>query len=54
MLATADEGVTVADVRERLGTSSKYALPLLARMDETGITRRRGDFRIAGPRLPEV
>ena len=54
MLATADEGVTVADVRERLGTSRKYALPLLARMDETGITRRRGDFRIAGPRLPEV
>jgi len=54
MLATADEGVTVAEVRERLGTSRKYVLPLLARMDETGITRRRGDFRIAGPRLPEV
>ena len=27
-------------------------LPLLAHLDQTGMTRRRGDYRIAGPRLP--
>ena len=30
----------------------KYVLPLLAHLDQTGMTRRRGDYRIAGPRLP--
>ena len=29
-------------------------MPLLARLDNTGVTRRRGDVRIAGPRLPEA
>lgn len=51
MLETNPDGVTVAQVREELGTSRKYALPLLARMDNTGMLRRRGDYRIAGPRL---
>jgi selenocysteine-specific elongation factor len=45
------DGVTVGEVREALGTSRKYALPLLAHLDGTGRTRRRGDRRIAGPRL---
>jgi selenocysteine-specific elongation factor len=45
------EGMTVAEVREALQTSRKYAMPLLARLDATGRTRRRGDVRIAGPRL---
>ncbi|MCO8128074.1 selenocysteine-specific translation elongation factor [Acidimicrobiia bacterium EGI L10123] len=45
------EGVTVAQIRDRLGTSRKYVLPLLAHLDGTGRTRRRGDLRIAGPRL---
>lgn len=54
LLKDAEEGVTVAEVREALGTSRKYAMPLLARMDNTGMTRRRGDYRIAGPRLPTV
>lgn len=53
LLATAPEGFTVAEFRERLGTTRKYALPLLARLDRTGMTRRRGDVRIAGPRLPD-
>ncbi len=48
------EGVTVAQVREALGTSRKYALPLLARLDGDGVTRRRGDLRIGGPRLPSL
>ena len=51
MLADQPEGVTVAEVRERLKTTRKYALPLLAWLDGNGATRRRGDVRIAGPRL---
>lgn len=45
------EGVTVGAIREALGTSRKYVLPLLAHLDGTGRTRRRGDRRVAGPRL---
>ncbi|MXW57369.1 MAG: selenocysteine-specific translation elongation factor [Acidimicrobiia bacterium] len=51
MLADQPDGVTVAEVRERLETTRKYALPLLAWLDGQGATRRRGDVRIAGPRL---
>jgi selenocysteine-specific elongation factor len=51
MLAAAPGGVTVSAIREELGTTRKYLLPLLAHLDATGVTRRRGDVRIAGPRL---
>jgi selenocysteine-specific elongation factor len=51
LLAQRPEGLTVSEVREALGTSRKYALPLLAHLDANGVTRRRGDVRIAGPRL---
>ena len=54
LLADQPEGVTVAEVRDAWGTTRKYALALLARLDSTGVTRRRGDLRIAGPRLPEL
>ncbi len=53
LLAAEPGGVTVATVREALGTSRKYALPILAYLDATGVTRRRHDLRVAGPRLPE-
>ena len=46
------EGFTVAEFRDHVGTTRKYALPLLAALDGTGMTRRRGDVRIAGRRLP--
>jgi len=46
------EGVTVSQIRDALGTTRKYALPLLARLDSTGVTRRREDLRFGGPRLP--
>jgi selenocysteine-specific elongation factor len=49
--ATTNEGVTVAEVRDAVGASRKHVLPLLAHLDATGRTRRRGDFRIAGPRM---
>ena len=52
LLAVRPAGVTVAEVREALGTSRKWAMPLLAYLDATGVTRRRGDLRVAGPRLP--
>ena len=53
LLAQTPDGVTVAAVRDALGATRKHVLPLLAQMDATGVTRRRGDVRIAGPRLPE-
>jgi selenocysteine-specific elongation factor len=52
LLAGSPEGVTVSAVRERLGTTRKYVLPFLSLLDAEGITRRRGDLRVAGPRLP--
>lgn len=54
LLAAKPEGVTVAEIREAWGTTRKYALPLLARLDGTGVTRRRDDVRIAGRRLPPL
>jgi selenocysteine-specific elongation factor len=39
-------GITVSAFRERLGTSRKYALPLLEDFDRRGLTRRRGDLRV--------
>ena len=52
LLRAQPDGVTVADVREALGTTRKWAVPLLNVLDARGITRRRDDVRIAGPRLP--
>jgi selenocysteine-specific elongation factor len=46
-------GFTVSMFREAAGNTRKHALPLLARLDGTGITRRRDALRIGGPRLPE-
>jgi len=54
LLADQPSGVTVAEARDAWGTTRKYALALLGRLDSTGVTRRRGDLRIAGPRLPEL
>ena len=53
VLAESPGGVTVAQIRDSLGTTRKYLLPLLAHLDASGYTRRRGDLRIAGPRLPQ-
>ncbi|MGE0732957.1 MAG: selenocysteine-specific translation elongation factor [Acidimicrobiia bacterium] len=53
LLVERPEGVTVAEVRDAWGCSRKHALPLLALLDGRGMTRRRGDLRIGGPRLPQ-
>ncbi|HVM66484.1 MAG TPA: selenocysteine-specific translation elongation factor [Acidimicrobiales bacterium] len=52
LLAAQPGGVTVSEVREALGSSRKHVVPLLEHLDATGVTRRRGDVRVAGPRLP--
>jgi selenocysteine-specific elongation factor len=51
LLRESPEGVTMSAIREALGTTRKYALPFVALLDAEGITRRRGDLRVAGPRL---
>jgi selenocysteine-specific elongation factor len=48
--ALRDRGtVTVADVRDLLGSTRKFVLPILKQLDAEGVTRRRGDDRIPGP-----
>ena len=37
--------VSVADVRDRMNTSRKYALALLEHLDDIGVTVRQGDVR---------
>jgi len=54
LLVDHPEGFTVSTFRKEAGNTRKHAMPLLARLDATGMTRRRGDLRIAGPRLPEA
>ena len=44
-------GFTLAQFRDALGVTRKHAVPLATELDERGITRRRGDVRIEGPRL---
>jgi selenocysteine-specific elongation factor len=39
-------GLTVSGFREELGTSRKYALPILEYFDARGVTRRQGDVRV--------
>lgn len=41
--------MTVAQIRDLLGTSRKYAVPLCEWLDRTGATRRQGDVRVLGP-----
>ena len=52
LLAAEPDGFTVSQFREAAGITRKHAVPLLAELDAQGITRRRGDLRIAGPRMP--
>ena len=38
-------GATVAEIRDLLGTTRKYAIPLCEYLDRAGVTRRDGDVR---------
>ena len=48
------DGAKVAQVRDALDSSRKPTLALLGLFDERGVTRRRDDLRVAGPRLAAV
>ncbi|MGQ0745008.1 MAG: selenocysteine-specific translation elongation factor [Acidimicrobiales bacterium] len=50
-LGDCPQGLTVAQVRDLLGTTRRHVLPLLAHLDAHAATRRQGDFRVAGPKL---
>jgi selenocysteine-specific elongation factor len=39
------KGLTVAEIRDILGTTRKYAVPLCEYLDRSGVTRRDGDLR---------
>ncbi len=54
LLARDPAGFTVGAFRDEVGATRKHAVPLLAELDRRGVTRRRGDLRIAGPRLPPL
>jgi selenocysteine-specific elongation factor len=41
--------LTVADVRDVLGSTRKFVVPIVTWLDRTGVTRRRGDDRVPGP-----
>ncbi len=43
--------LTVSQGSDLLGSSRKYVLAILAHFDAEGVTRRRGDERLPGPRL---
>lgn len=47
------EGFAVSQFRESLQITRKHAVPLIEHLDHQGITRRRGDLRIAGARLQQ-
>jgi len=39
-------GLTVAEIRDLLGTTRKFAVPLCEYLDRIGVTRREGDLRV--------
>ena len=54
LLQAHPDGFTMSQFREALGNTRKHALPLANELDARGITRRRDDVRIGGPRLPTL
>ena len=52
LFADSPDGIPVPPIRDAFGSSRKHVLPLLNILDTTGVTRRRGDLRVPGPRLP--
>jgi selenocysteine-specific elongation factor len=39
-------GMTVAEIRDLLGTTRKFAVPICEYLDRSGVTRREGDLRL--------
>ncbi|MBM3983955.1 MAG: hypothetical protein FJ304_27535 [Planctomycetes bacterium] len=42
----AGPGATVAEIRDLLGTTRKYAVPVCEYLDRVGLTKREGDTRV--------
>lgn len=51
LAAAHPDGVTIAQFRDALGTTRKWAMPILAHLDAIGVSRRCRDLRRIGPRL---
>jgi selenocysteine-specific elongation factor len=51
LLLTHPDGFTMGEFRDATDATRKFCVPLLEELDARGATRRRGDLRIAGPRL---
>jgi selenocysteine-specific elongation factor len=41
-------GATVAEIRDLLGTTRKFAVPFCEYLDRIGLTKREGDLRVSG------
>lgn len=48
------EGATMAQLRDGWGVTRKYAVPLCEYLDSIGVTIRREDIRVAGPKVDTV
>jgi selenocysteine-specific elongation factor len=46
------DGMTLSQIREALGTTRKYAVPLCEYFDRIGFTRRQGDLRVLAQPAP--
>lgn len=44
-----NDTATVAEIRDLLGTTRKYAVPICEYLDRLGFTKRLGDLRVRGP-----
>ena len=51
LLVNHPNGFTMSQFREAVGNTRKHAVPIATELDARGITRRRDDVRIAGPRI---
>jgi selenocysteine-specific elongation factor len=47
-------GATVAEIRDLLGTTRKYAVPFCEYLDRAGVTRRDGDLRFLAESKPSA
>jgi selenocysteine-specific elongation factor len=45
-----NQELSMAAFKEIFQVSRKYSIPILEQLDRTGVTRRQGDVRVAGPR----
>lgn len=41
--------LSMSELKNELGTTRKYAVPLIEKLDALGVTRRQGDARVLGP-----